>query len=68
MTAADSAFCDTHAHVFGPEERYPYNPGCAYTPLDAPLEAWSALLAQWIPDPALRRRILADNPAPLYGF
>lgn len=26
------------------------------------------LLAQWAPDPAVRRRILADNPARLYGF
>ncbi|MBI3370756.1 MAG: amidohydrolase family protein [Betaproteobacteria bacterium] len=26
------------------------------------------LLAQWTPDPAARRRILADNPAKLYGF
>ncbi len=26
------------------------------------------LLAAWAPDPALRRRILVDNPAALYGF
>ncbi len=26
------------------------------------------LLSDWVPDPALRRRILADNPAELYGF
>lgn len=26
------------------------------------------LLAQWMPDEALRRRILVDNPARLYGF
>ena len=26
------------------------------------------ILALWAPDPALRRRILADNPAALYGF
>jgi predicted TIM-barrel fold metal-dependent hydrolase len=25
-------------------------------------------LAAWVPDPALRRRILVDNPAGLYGF
>jgi predicted TIM-barrel fold metal-dependent hydrolase len=25
-------------------------------------------LADWIPDPALRKRILVDNPARLYGF
>ncbi|MGA8051243.1 MAG: amidohydrolase family protein [Burkholderiales bacterium] len=46
MTVIASAFCDTHAHVFGPEQRYPYNPARAYTPPDAPLEAWLALHAK----------------------
>jgi predicted TIM-barrel fold metal-dependent hydrolase len=26
------------------------------------------LLARWVPDPAVRARILVDNPAALYGF
>jgi predicted TIM-barrel fold metal-dependent hydrolase len=26
------------------------------------------LLLDWIPDAELRRRVLADNPATLYGF
>ena len=26
------------------------------------------LLLDWIPDAALRQRVLADNPAVLYGF
>jgi predicted TIM-barrel fold metal-dependent hydrolase len=26
------------------------------------------LIADWAPDPALRQRILVDNPAILYGF
>jgi predicted TIM-barrel fold metal-dependent hydrolase len=26
------------------------------------------LLGQWIPDEALRRRVLVDNPAALYDF
>jgi predicted TIM-barrel fold metal-dependent hydrolase len=26
------------------------------------------LLAQWLPDPAIRQKILVDNPARLYGF
>jgi D-galactarolactone isomerase len=26
------------------------------------------LLAQWVPDEAVRNRILVDNPAKLYGF
>jgi len=30
--------------------------------------ALADLLVDWIPDQTLRRRILADNPAKLYGF
>ena len=30
--------------------------------------ALAALLADWAPDPQVRRRILVDNPARLYGF
>jgi 2-pyrone-4,6-dicarboxylate lactonase len=30
--------------------------------------ALAGLLLDWVPDAALRRRILADNPAKLYGF
>ena len=26
------------------------------------------LLADWVPDAGLRRRVLVDNPARLYGF
>jgi predicted TIM-barrel fold metal-dependent hydrolase len=26
------------------------------------------LLARWVPDAGLRRRLLVDNPARLYGF
>jgi hypothetical protein len=26
------------------------------------------ILGRWIPDPALRKRVLVDNPAVLYGF
>jgi 2-pyrone-4,6-dicarboxylate lactonase len=29
--------CAAHCHVFGPASRYPYAPGRAYTPPDAPL-------------------------------
>jgi 2-pyrone-4,6-dicarboxylate lactonase len=46
MTTTRSAICDTHAHVFGPAQRYPYNPARAYTPSDAPLEDWLALHAK----------------------
>lgn len=31
---------DTHFHVFGPEDRYPYAAGRSYTPPDATLETW----------------------------
>ena len=36
--------CDCHAHIFGPSERFPYTEGRGYTPPDAPVEAYLALL------------------------
>ena len=35
---------DTHAHVFGPAERFPFAPGRGYTPPPAPVENYIALL------------------------
>jgi predicted TIM-barrel fold metal-dependent hydrolase len=35
--------CDTHCHVFGPADRFPYAPNRKYTPEDAPKEALRAL-------------------------
>lgn len=35
---------DTHAHIFGPEARYPYNPDRSYTPADTTVEQYLALL------------------------
>ncbi len=35
---------DTHAHIFGPAEKFPYTPGRGYTPPDAPVERYIALL------------------------
>lgn len=35
--------CDTHAHIFGPAARYPWNPARGYTPPDARPEAYEAL-------------------------
>jgi hypothetical protein len=29
---------DTHAHIFGPSDKFPYQPGRGYTPPDAPVE------------------------------
>jgi len=37
--------CDAHCHVFGPAARFPYAPGRAYTPPDAPKERLAALHA-----------------------
>ena len=37
--------CDAHCHVFGPAARFPYAPGRAYTPPDAPRESLAALHA-----------------------
>src|SRR5882672_8166744 len=36
--------CDTHAHVFGPAARFPYAPERSYTPPDAPLDKYLAML------------------------
>lgn len=38
--------CDAHCHIFGPGDRYPYAPGRAYTPPDAPLAMFAALQAK----------------------
>jgi len=35
---------DSHAHIFGPAERFPFAPGRGYTPPDAPAERYIALL------------------------
>ena len=35
---------DLHAHVFGPADKFPYAPGRGYTPPDAPVEKYLALL------------------------
>jgi predicted TIM-barrel fold metal-dependent hydrolase len=35
--------CDSHCHVFGPADRFPYAPNRRYTPEDAPKEALRAL-------------------------
>jgi 2-pyrone-4,6-dicarboxylate lactonase len=35
---------DTHAHIFGPSDKFPYQPGRGYTPPDAPVEHLIALL------------------------
>jgi predicted TIM-barrel fold metal-dependent hydrolase len=37
--------CDTHAHVFGPADRFPYAADRSYTPPDAPLAKYLAMLA-----------------------
>ena len=42
--------CDTHAHIFGPAEKFPFAPGRGYTPPPAPVENYLALL-----DRVLRR-------------
>jgi len=35
---------DTHAHIFGPSDKFPHQPGRGYTPSDAPVERFIALL------------------------
>ena len=36
--------CDTHAHVFGPAQRFAYTRDRSYTPPDAPLEKYLGML------------------------
>lgn len=36
--------CDTHFHVFGPSNRFPYAPNRKYTPPDSPLEDYFVLM------------------------
>jgi 2-pyrone-4,6-dicarboxylate lactonase len=36
--ALPAGACDAHCHVFGPAAKFPYSPGRAYTPPDAPVE------------------------------
>ncbi len=43
MALPDRA-CDTHAHVFGPAARFPFAADRSYTPPDAPLEQYLAML------------------------
>src|SRR5215831_19513063 len=35
---------DSHAHIFGPADKFPFTPGRGYTPPDAPAERYVALL------------------------
>lgn len=36
--------CDTHAHVFGPQARFPFSPERSYTPEDCTVEQYAQLL------------------------
>jgi len=36
--------CDTHAHVVGPGSQFPYADDCSYTPPNAPLAKYLAML------------------------
>lgn len=42
--ALPAGACDCHAHIFGPSDRFPYTEGRGYTPPDAPVEKYLAML------------------------
>src|SRR4029077_4681225 len=44
MIAPPPKACDTHAHVFGPASQFPYAEDRSYTPPDAPLAKYLAML------------------------
>ena len=44
LQALPAGACDCHCHVFGPAARFPYAEPRTYTPDDAPLEVYIALL------------------------
>ena len=48
--------CDCHAHICGPAARYPYAADRIYTPPDATIEAYQALLARL----AIERAVLVQ--------
>ena len=54
--------CDTHAHIFGPDSKYPYSPTRTYTPPEAPLEMFKALHAKL----GIERCVVVN--ATLHGF
>ncbi len=41
---APAGACDCHSHVFGPQARYPLSPARGYTPPEASLESYRAML------------------------
>ena len=43
VLALPEGACDAHVHVFGPHARFPFDPGRAYTPGEAPKERLFAL-------------------------
>ncbi len=53
--------CDCHTHVFGPADRFPFDPARVYTPGDAPVEALLAHQARLRLD-----RVVVVQPSP-YG-
>jgi len=43
QTVLPPGACDSHCHVFGPGDRYPYSPKSSYIPPDAPAEDLESL-------------------------
>ena len=49
--------CDTHAHVFGPSDRFPYADDRSYTPPDAPLAKYLGMLDTVVRQPDRQRGV-----------
>ncbi len=61
-TVLPSGACDTHFHIFGPPDRFPYSEARRYTPPGAPLESYRKMA-----EIARLERGIAVQPT-LHGF
>ncbi len=81
MSQLPAGSCDCHAHLFGPQTRFPYAASRRYTPPDASLDAYLGMLAKlgidravlvqpsvYLTDNAALLDALSQNRFPLRGI